>query len=147
MESVQKQVFSDYEHIIIDNSPKRIETLITHNQQNYKRLIYISNKYNLGIADSRNQGLKLATGKYICFLDHDDVFLSKNHLKKLSDFLETHPDYGIIASLIISINEQGKELHKNLGRISDTEIRNHSLQACQFTPCSMMIRKEAILEH
>jgi GT2 family glycosyltransferase len=88
----------------------------------------------------------LAKGKYFVFLDHDDVFLTRDHLQKLFDFLETHPDYGIVASYIINIDEHGKELHRNFGRISDEEIRSHLLQACQFTPCSMMIRKEAVQE-
>jgi len=51
-----------------------------------KRLRYISHKKNKGNAIARNTGIKLARGKYIAFLDDDDVFLPKKlekHVKIL----------------------------------------------------------------
>lgn len=44
----------------------------------------INNKQNLGIANSRNEGLKKATGKYITFIDQDD-----NLTKGYSSFINT----------------------------------------------------------
>ncbi|EIA0196748.1 glycosyltransferase, partial [Escherichia coli] len=39
------------------------------------RIIYLENENNLGVAESRNKGLKNANGMYIAFLDSDDLWL------------------------------------------------------------------------
>lgn len=144
--SVQLQNFIDYEHIIIDNSPKNTKSLVKKQQDKDRRIIYVPNKYNVGIADSRNQGLKIAKWKYIYFLDHDDIFISPDNLLKLHDFLELNAKYGIVAWLTISIDEMGNKIQDGVGRESDEDIREHLLQSNQFLPCAMLIRKSALLE-
>lgn len=39
----------------------------------------------------RKEGIDVATGKYICFLDNDDVF-KPNHFTNYYSFMESHPD-------------------------------------------------------
>ncbi|MCR4674034.1 MAG: glycosyltransferase family 2 protein [Lachnospiraceae bacterium] len=65
---------SDYsmEVIIINDSPKIHVTLQALNASK-KNWIVHSNERNLGIHGSRVEGLKIATGDYIVFLDQDDV--------------------------------------------------------------------------
>lgn len=40
---------------------------------------------------ARLEGINLATGRYICFLDNDDV-LKPNHFENYYSFMESHPD-------------------------------------------------------
>jgi len=146
--SVQMQDFWDYEHIIIDdNSPDKSEEIIKIEQKKDKKIIYIKNTINLGIAKSRNKGVEIATWEYICFLDHDDTFISSHKLTKQKDFLDTHKEYGIVSSLIVTIDSLWNILSKNHGRETDKDIRTHFLQSNQFLPCAMMIRKNAIVEY
>ena len=78
VESVQKQTFLDYEIIVVDNfSIDGTKNFI----KKQKNIIYKRINNNGIIAKSRNLGIKLAQGKWISFLDSDDVWL-ENKLEK-----------------------------------------------------------------
>ena len=65
--SVLKQTFKSYEIIVIDNySTDSTKNILSK----YKNKIICKKIHNLGIiAKSRNLGLKISKGKWICFLD------------------------------------------------------------------------------
>lgn len=87
LKNVLEQDFLDYEHIIIDGKSTDSSLQIINNfvRSNLK---YISEK-DFGIAEAFNKGLKLAQGKYICFLNAGDVFSSSNTLSTISTNLDS----------------------------------------------------------
>ena len=76
LDSIFKQEYSDLDIILIDDNSKFESELIKIIQefQNLK-IKYYRNDKNIGLARSRNVGLKLAQGEYISFLDSDDEYL------------------------------------------------------------------------
>ena len=50
---------------------------------------------NQGEATPRNTGLAYATGKYVAFLDADDLYLS-NALADMVAYLEAHPEFDVV---------------------------------------------------
>jgi glycosyltransferase involved in cell wall biosynthesis len=81
MTSVNEQVFSDYEHILIDgisddNTWKKIKTYSS------SKSIILSEK-DTGIYNAMNKGIKKAKGKYIIFLNADDYFFNKMSLHNI----------------------------------------------------------------
>lgn len=75
IKSVQAQTFTDWEMILVDDgstdgSPELIKKL----SEADPRLRLIVQK-NSGPAIARNTGLKEAKGRFICFLDADDIWL------------------------------------------------------------------------
>ncbi len=74
IDSILKQSFKDFELIIIldcpnDDSDKIcIDRAMTDN-----RIVILVNDENIHTGLSRNKGLKVAKGKYITFIDHDDT--------------------------------------------------------------------------
>ena len=101
--SVLNQTYKNFEIIIIYDNPANKENHIflkkfTTKKSKIKILI---NKKNIGAGYSRNRGIKRANGKFIAFLDSDDVW-SKNKLSlqmkfmKKNDFLVTHTSYNIV---------------------------------------------------
>ena len=73
LDSVINQTFKDIEIIIIndcssDNSLK----IIKEYQQKDERIIVIDLQENKGQGNARNEGLKIAKGEYIVFVDSDD---------------------------------------------------------------------------
>lgn len=85
IQSVLNQTFTNYEIIIIDDcSTDRTEDVIK--SINSTKISYIKNSVNRERGYSRNRGISLANGNYICFLDSDDFFIS-NHLQELYEFI------------------------------------------------------------
>jgi len=91
--SVTKQNYNNYELILIndgstDNTISILEKIKDDN-------IKIINKKNTGVSDSRNLGLELSKGKYICFLDADD-YIDEKYLVEINEILKVHPDVELI---------------------------------------------------
>lgn len=74
IDSVLSQTFKPFEIIVVeDSSNSGIQDWIKDNNFDIK---YIQNKTNVGLAASRNIGMKQATGDWIAFLDDDDSWLN-----------------------------------------------------------------------
>jgi len=74
IESLINQTFKDIEIILVnDGSPDGSQKICEKYAKKDERIIIV-NKENGGLADARNAGMKVATGKYIMFLDADDMF-------------------------------------------------------------------------
>ena len=73
LHSIDNQTYKNFELIIInDGSTDNSNDLLDDLEKKYK-YIKVVNKLNGGSASARNLGIKLATGKYLCMLDADDV--------------------------------------------------------------------------
>jgi len=80
LRSVYEQSFTNWELLIIDDcspdsSYQSILDFIKKNYPNDKRFRVFRNKQNLGPANTRNFGLRKAKGRFIAFLDVDDIWL------------------------------------------------------------------------
>ena len=77
--SVQNQNFNDIEILIIDDcSSDHSVMVIRYMQRLDKRIKLIINKENKGVLYSKSLGILKATGKFIMFLDSDDLFVNQN---------------------------------------------------------------------
>jgi glycosyltransferase involved in cell wall biosynthesis len=102
--SVLAQTFFDYEIIVVDDGSE-------DDTQNALRpfsedIVYIYQKNSGGPSAPRNVGIERARGKYISFLDSDDV-LSPDKLKHAVEFLEEVPDVGLVFSDFVKRSEDG----------------------------------------
>ena len=78
IESVFNQSYKDWELIIVndastDNTQEIMESLI----KKEKRIVLLANKKNIGCALARDKGIKASNGRWIAFLDADDLWLPK----------------------------------------------------------------------
>lgn len=80
-DSVVKQTFTDYEHIVIDGgSSDGSADLI---KANVDHISYWQSKKDNGIYDAMNQGIGKAQGDYVMFLNSGDYLLESDSLEKL----------------------------------------------------------------
>ena len=95
--------------IINDGSTDNTKNTIESFALKYPHNIKLINQENKGPSNARNTGLKYAEGKYINFLDSDDI-LYKNALKKVYEFFENHYEETDLVSIPIyffgAINEE-----------------------------------------
>lgn len=90
-------------------------------QDSYPNNIIVLSKENEGTASARNLGLKHATGKFVNFLDSDDL-LSENALSAVKDFFSEH-DVNI-ASIPLQFIGSKQRRHKLDVKFNKTKIIN-----------------------
>lgn len=82
LDSLQNQTLKDFEVICINDGSKDNSLNILNKYAAEDSRIKVINQENQGIGRTRNNGLKMAKGKYVAFLDPDDTF-EKNALESL----------------------------------------------------------------
>ncbi|MDP8263002.1 MAG: glycosyltransferase [Candidatus Ancaeobacter aquaticus] len=99
IESVQRQTYSNWEMIIVDNcSTDNSRDIVRKYIDKDKRIRLITSKYNSGgPARPRNIGIYNSNGKYISFLDADDYWLDCK-LEKQVVFMGDNPDVFLLYS-------------------------------------------------
>src|SRR5438128_1726139 len=85
IQSVTAQAFTDWEIIIVDDgSTDDTKDVVEGIAESRLRYIF---QQNAERSAARNNGIRQAKGKYICFLDSDDQYL-QTHLQSIYDFLK-----------------------------------------------------------
>jgi len=95
IQSVQQQTYQDWECIVVDdgstdNSRELVAAFVAADE----RIKYVY-QANRGLAGARNTGLTLARGRFLQFLDSDDL-IEPEKLASQVKFLEQHPDVDIV---------------------------------------------------
>jgi glycosyltransferase involved in cell wall biosynthesis len=110
--SVQNQSYQNWEIILVDDgSTDTTRTIITTFLTD-KRIQFYPLGKNSGTGVARNFGVSKAAGKYIAFLDADDMWKPEK-LEKQIDFLKKN-NLPFTFSFYDCINEDGKSLNKRV---------------------------------
>lgn len=90
LESILKQSFKSYEIIIVDDGSTDSTTeIINHYIDKYPGLIKFYKQKNGGQSSARNTALRFVEGKYITFIDSDDL-IKKDYFEKLYNACEVN---------------------------------------------------------
>lgn len=88
IESVLAQTHTNWEMILVDDcSPDNSAAIIFEYQKKDPRIKYLKNPTNCGAAVARNAALAEAQGRYIAYLDADDIWLP-DKLEHQLEFME-----------------------------------------------------------
>ena len=94
IESIQKQTYANYEHIIVDgNSTDNTEYVVKSYNDSHIKYIKLSTR---GPQVQMKAGSSAAEGKYVTFLDDDDEYLPEKIEKQVALFESLPEDYGIV---------------------------------------------------
>ena len=120
IESVIAQTYSNWEMIIVDDcSTDNTDDIIS--QYRDTRIHYFKNKKNSGAALSRNKALREAKGKWIAFLDSDDLWKPEKLEKQLKFMVENGCEFSCTGREVIDENSHftGKMVFspKHVGKI------------------------------
>ena len=132
IESVQQQTYPHWELLIVDDtSTDRTAEIVKSHQNQDDRIHFIVKPKHSGIADTRNQCLKMAKGRFLAFLDADDVW----HPEKLEQQLQfmTERKIGFSYSSYDCVDEQGNPLEKmvkSAGNLDHDAYMHNTIIGC-----------------
>lgn len=131
IESVLAQTYSNWELIIVDDCSTDDTDDVVGQYLSDERIRYIKNDINSGAAVSRNRALREAKGKWIAFLDSDDLWEPQKIEKQLS-FMQKH-GYAFSYTDYIEIDEDSKVIGKRVTgpkRISEYGMYKYCWVGC-----------------
>lgn len=111
--SVQNQTFNEWEMLIVDDcSTDNTCEIVESVAKNDVRIRLIKQSKNMGAAIARNQGLKNAEGRFIAYLDADDIWL-QDKLKHQIEFMLAN-NYAFSCTSYEVIDDKGNSLDKKI---------------------------------
>lgn len=114
IESVLNQTYQNWELILVDDcSTDDTKNVIVNYHQKDHRIKYHKLDVNSGAAMARNKAVECAKGKYIAFLDRDDIWFPEKLRRQIS-FMESN-NYLFTCTSYTKIDEAGKYLNKTVG--------------------------------
>ena len=110
IESILDQDYVDFEFIIIMDNPdnQSLLDIVKKYVSVDKRIIVIRNERNIGLANSLNKGIEMATGEYVARMDADDISLP-SRLKRQVSYLDNNPKCMMTCGNFIKIDENGRD--------------------------------------
>ena len=131
IESVIAQTYKNWELIICDDGSKDNSKKIAHDYEALdSRILVINNEYTKGAPGARNSCLDVAGGRYIAFLDADDLWLPSK-LELQIDFMITN-SYSFVYSYHETMNEGGDLISKYMApKAVDAKL----MRVSNFIPC------------
>lgn len=131
IESVRIQTYQNWEMIIVDDCSSDKTDEVVAKYLIDRRIKYIKNEKNSGAAISRNRALREAKGKWIAFLDSDDLW-SPEKLEKQISFMKKN-GYHFSYTKYEEIDENDKSLGVKVTgpkKISKQKIYNYCYPGC-----------------
>ena len=111
IECVQSQTYKNWELLLIDDcSPDNSSKIIKEYAKKDKRIRYIKLKENSGAAVARNTALENSKGRFIAYLDADDLWKKEKLEKQVNYMIDNN--YAFTCTDYEKIDENGKSLNK-----------------------------------
>lgn len=145
IDSIIEQTYSNWEFILCDDgsSDNTYEVAKGYVDKFPEKFILLKNDKNLGLNQTLNNCLRVATGDYIARMDGDDVSLPTRFEKEV-EFLNNHPEFAIVSTPMIMFDDTG-----DWGRTQEPIVEPQIVDFVYHTPFHChgpcMIRKEAYL--
>ncbi len=138
IDSVLSQTYRNFELIVVDDgstdgTPKLLSS--------YGYKIRVIPQANQGPSAARNRGIEAAKGKWIAFLDSDDVW-KPDKLKKQVQFITDHPDTKICQAEEVWIRNGKRVNPRKKHEMHSGWIYEQCLPLCIVSPSSVMIHRD-----
>jgi glycosyltransferase involved in cell wall biosynthesis len=134
--SVQEQVFSDFELIVVDDGSTDNTAQLLQSYAN----IQVVKQDHRGVSAARNAGIAQAFGQFLAFLDSDDLWLPEKLSAQVA-FFESHPDALICHTEEIWIRNGVRVNPRRRHRKHSGMIFERAVQLCLVSPSAVMIHR------
>lgn len=139
--SIQAQTYTNWELILCDDgSSDNTYAVAQALAARDSRIFLLRNEKNLGLNQTLNSCLAVASGEYIARMDGDDECLPERFETQLA-FLEEHPEFQIVSSAMTLFDENG-----DWGQVSSPEYPKpeDTVSTTAFCHAAVMIKKSCM---
>lgn len=145
IESILAQTFREFEFVIIDDgSSDNTWSVLEGFAGQDARIRLFRNERNIGLPSALNKGLQVSRGNYIARADADDLYRPRR-LARQVQFMDTHPDVGVLGAAAETINEKGHTVGLIDLPVEDCQIRFQLPFGNCLPHPSVVFRKDVVL--
>lgn len=162
LNSLAQTDYEPFEVICIDNGSTDgtgdlLERMQREQQKTGRRFEVIANDSNVGACTARNQGMEIAKGDYIVFMDNDIAVRGAQWLRKLQAVLEESDDIGIAGPKLVfpfepydieiagaAISPNGRVQYRGRGQAYDAPEFNERREVQCLISATWLMRAELI---
>ena len=137
IDSVLAQDYTEFELIVVDDGSTDHTSDVLDSYGDDIKVLFQKNK---GVSAARNRGIAEASGKFIAFLDSDDLWLPQKLTVQIEFFNQT-PDALICQTEEVWIRNGLRVNPKKRHKKPSGMIFNPSLELCLVSPSAVMIRR------
>ena len=155
LESIVNLNYKEYEIILVDDNDEElwnakvqfIKNKFKENNTTIK-IKTIINHSNMGSARTRNIGISVASGEYICFLDDDDIYLPSRITNQLNPMIANNADYSITDLALYNENNKliGFRKRDYIKNNSKEELLKYHLMYHMTGTDTLMFKKDYLLK-
>ena len=139
IQSVREQTFRDFEIIVVNDGSSDGTREWLEAQSD----IRVLSQPNSGIAMSRNHGAMLAKGKWLAFLDHDDLWTS-DKLAIQAEFVKNNSHVGLVAARHVRLGKKYSKSRRGRWIKGDLFVKEYSESFIHTS--SVMIREDVFAQ-
>lgn len=145
LRSVLAQTFGDFELIVVDDASTDESAQVIQTLRD-PRIRFVQRSVNSGLpAVPRNEGIRMARGEYLAFLDGDDAWMPEK-LEKQVAHMVAHPEHPLTHTLCQVMDDEGRflRLRHGLEQLPSGDCLERLLEHCWISISSVMVRKELV---
>lgn len=150
--SIVNQTFENYEVILVDDGSTDNSGIICDKLASKNEKIKVYHKSNGGLSDARNYGVKMATSKYITFIDSDD-YVRCDYLELMFNSIEKYDsDISVVLQKIVYEDTDysityNKGIENSVEVMKGVDLLKYALLGKKGTlsSCGKLYKKECIL--
>ncbi len=141
VESILAQTQQEFEFIVVDDGSTDRTGAILDGFVDPRLKVF--HQPRAGLTRSLNRALRLASAPLVARMDADDVALPERFARQL-DFLEHHPEVGLLGTGCHEISPSGEVLRTITPPADDGAIRRALIRRNPFIHSSVVMRREAL---
>lgn len=143
IESVLGQDYTNWELIVMDDAStdNSLKEVFKYSETDSRIKVY-SSVVNKGVAATRNAAIKYATGRYMAFIDADDLW-AKNKLSSQIHFMKEH-DAGLSHTSCAYLTSDGHIRERGLVNVDECVDMKRYMKTSQICMSTVMIDRDKI---